>query len=82
MAEKTEKRNEGWYSCCSGLGNIFIFLFLPVIVLCNVFTPTRKALDFKHASQQRVVHKYMKEDEDTYMAVVESIRLMAQIQLL
>jgi len=26
------------------------------------------------------MRKYMKEDEDTYMAVVESIRLMAQIQ--
>jgi len=23
------------------------------IVLCNVFTPTRKACDFKHASQQQ-----------------------------
>jgi len=52
------------------------------IVLSNVFTPTRKALEFKHASQQHGIRKYMKEDEDTYMAVVESIHLMAQIHLL
>jgi len=32
------------------LRNIFLEIFLE-IVLCNVFTPTRKALDFKHASQ-------------------------------
>ena len=28
------------------------------------------------------MHKYMKEDEDIYMAVVESIRLMALMHLL
>jgi len=28
------------------------------------------------------IRKHMKENEDTYMAVVESIRLMAQIHLL
>jgi len=36
------------------------------IVLCNVFTPTRKKLDLKHASQKREKHKYTKEDEDIY----------------
>ena len=40
------------------------------IVLCNVFTPTRKTLDFKHASQKREKHKYTKENEDKYIAVV------------
>jgi len=30
----------------------------------NVFTSTRKALDFKHSSQYQGTHKYMKEDED------------------
>jgi len=38
-------------------------------------------LDIKHASQQEGKHKYM-EDEDIYMAVVESTRLMALIHLL
>jgi len=39
-------------------------------VLCKVFTPIRKALDFKHASLHREIHKYTKEDEDIYIAVV------------
>jgi len=34
-----------------------------------------------HRSNKEYI-KYMKEDEDTYMAVVESIRLMALIHLL
>jgi len=50
--------------------------------LSNVVTPTRKSLEFKHALQEHEIRKYMKEDEDTYMAVVESIRVMAQIRLL
>jgi len=29
------------------------------------------ALDYKHASQQQGIHKYVKEDEDIYMAPVE-----------
>jgi len=53
-----------------------------MMVLRNVFTPTRKALDIKHASRQQGIHKCMKEDEDVYMAVVESMRLMALIHLL
>jgi len=57
-------------------------LFSLYFVLCDVFTRTRRALDFKHASQEHGIHKYMKEDEDTYMAIVESIRLMALIHLL
>ena len=51
-------------------------------MLSNVFNPTRKSLAFRHASQKHGKRKYMKEDEDTYMAVVESIRMMAQIHLL
>jgi len=39
-------------------------------------------LDFKHASQQQEIHKYMKEHEDICMAVVEKICLMALIHLL
>jgi len=39
-------------------------------ILYNVFTPTRKALDFKQASQLQGIHKYMKEHEDVYLAVV------------
>jgi len=50
--------------------------------LCNVFTHTCKAIDFKHASQQREIHRCMKEDEGIYMAVVENIRLMTLIHLL
>jgi len=35
-----------------GIQRFFSVLFLYVyFVLCNVFTPTRKTLDFKHASQ-------------------------------
>jgi len=45
-------------------GDFFCF------VLCNVFTPTRKALDIKYASQSREKHKYTKEDEDICIAVV------------
>jgi len=56
--------------------------FVCCIVLSNVFTPTRNALEFKHASQSPGIRKYMKEDGNTYMAVVESIRFMAQIHLL
>ena len=43
------------------------------MVLINIFTPTRKRLEFKHASQLHGIRKYMKEDEDTYMAVAEGI---------
>jgi len=39
-------------------------LFDAEFVLCNVFTPTPKALDIKLASPQREIHKCMKEDED------------------
>jgi len=39
-------------------------------------------IDFKHASQQREIHKYMKKDEDIYMEVVESARLIALMHLL
>jgi len=53
-----------------------------IIVLCNVFTPTRKTLDFRHASQKRETHKYTKEDEDICIAVVQSICLMALMHLL
>jgi len=38
-------------------------------LLCNVFTLTRKTLDFKHASQKREERKYTKEDEDICTAV-------------
>ena len=41
-----------------------------IIVLCNVFTLTRKTLDFKHASQKREKHKHTKEDEDICIAVL------------
>jgi len=46
------------------------FSSVPWIVLCNVFSPTSKKLDFKHASQKREKHKYTKEDGDIYIAVV------------
>ena len=39
------------------------------IVLCIVFTPIGKTLDFKHASQKREERKYTKEDEDICTAV-------------
>ena len=29
------------------------------------------ALDYEHASQQKGIHKHVKEDEDIYMALVE-----------
>jgi len=35
----------------------------------------------KHAWQQQVTHKYMKEHEDSYVVIVESICLMALAQL-
>jgi len=47
-----------------------LYFLRRCIVLCNVFTPTRKTLDFKYASQKREKHKYTKEDEDIYIAVV------------
>jgi len=59
-----------------------VTIFLTDIVLSNVFNPTHKSLEFKHASQQHGKHKYMKEDEDRCMPVVESIRMMPQIHLL
>jgi len=37
------------------------------IILYNVFTPTRNALD----SSKQGTHKYMTEHEDTYVVVVE-----------
>ena len=43
------------------------------IVLCNVFTPTRKTLDFMHRSKEKKIkkkHKYTKEDENVYFAVI------------
>jgi len=43
-------------------------------VLYNVITPTRNALDLdSHRSDKE--HKHMKENEDTYMAVVEKYTL-------
>jgi len=50
--------------------NSFVKYTPSLYVLCNVFTPTRKTLDFKHAPQKREKHKYTKEDEDIYIAVV------------
>jgi len=31
--------------------SVSVIMSRRVIVLCNIFTPTRKALDFKHTSQ-------------------------------
>jgi len=56
--------------------------FQNCIALYNVFTPTRNALDFKHASQLQGTHKYMKEYKHVYVAIGESVRFMALIHLL
>ena len=51
--------------------------------MCNDIAPTSKALDFTCIAVKRnTQHKYKKEDEDIYMAVVESIRLMTLMYLL
>jgi len=42
------------------------------VKLYNVFTPTRNAVDLSMHRSIRETHKYMKEHEDRYEAVIEN----------
>ena len=53
-----------------------ISIKLPVDIVYKVFTPTRSALDFKHASQQQRTHKYMKVHEDIYVAYILTLAVL------
>jgi len=47
---------------------------------CKVFTRTRNALDFKHASQQQSAHKYMKVHEDIYVAYIPTLAVLPGVE--